>query len=263
MNIAIGAQMYTLREYTQTVQGLDEALAKVKAMGYNYVQLSGQNNGIDPQAVRDMLDKHALKAPTTHISFQMMQDDFAQVVKTHRLWGANYPGVGSMPPEYAQAGAEGFKRFAKDASVVAKQFKDEGMTFIYHNHDFEFINYDGTIGYEILLNESDPSLQMEMDTYWVQSGGGDPVHWIHALKGRMDVIHFKDMEILPNPEGQRRIRQAFCEIGQGNLNWKTIFAACAETGVRYAFVEQDATRRDSAYTSLKMSREFLTQSGFE
>lgn len=258
----IGAQMYTLRAYSQTAEGLDEALGKVKAMGYDYVQLSGQGGGIEPQAIRDMLDRHGLAAPTTHISFDAMREDFASVVKTHRLWGATYPGVGSMPARYAAEGAQGFKAFARDASAVAKKFKDEGMTFIYHNHDFEFVNYGGTVGYEILVSESDPSLQLEMDTYWVQAGGGDPVWWIERLKGRMDVIHFKDMEILPWPEGPRKIRQAFCEIGQGNLNWQGIFNACKATGVKYAFVEQDETRRDSAFTSLSMSREFLTSSGF-
>lgn len=262
MNIAIGAQMYTLRAYTQTAQGLDEALGQVKGMGYDYVQLSGQSADIDPSAIRDMLDKHGLKAPTTHISFDLMQNDFQNVVKTHRIWGAQYPGVGSMPPSYSGAGAEGFRRFAKDASEVAKKFQDEGMTFIYHNHDFEFVNYGGTTGYQILIEESDPALQMEMDTYWVQAGGGDPVRWIQALRGRMDVIHFKDMEIVPWSDGPRKVRQVFCEIGQGNLNWEAIFRACDETGVKYAFVEQDETRRDSAFTSLAMSREFLTGNGF-
>ncbi len=260
--IAIGAQMYTVRAYTQTAEGISDALARVKTMGYDYVQLSGQSADIPPQAIRDALEEYGLEAPTTHISFEAMQNDFEGVVSTHRLWGVSYPGVGAMPAKYSDAGAQGYKQFAKEASAIARRFKDEGMTFIYHNHNFEFVNFEGTLGYDILLNETDPAVQFELDTYWVQAGGGDPAAWIRKLNGRMDVVHFKDMQILPGEENPRAVKQMFCEIGSGNLNWDAIFKACRETKVRYAFVEQDATLRDTPFTSLEMSRTFLTQSGF-
>ncbi len=263
MSMTIGAQMYTVRAYTQDAAGLKDALARVKTMGYDYVQLSGQGAGIDPEAIRDMLDEYGLAAPTTHISFERMQEDFPDVLKTHRLWGVAYPGVGAMPGKYREAGAEGFRQFARDASAVAKRFRDEGMTFIYHNHDFEFIRYDGALGYEILLNESDPDMQFELDTYWVQAGGGDPAAWIRRIAGRMDVLHLKDMQIVADAENRRGLRQVYAEIGQGNLNWDAVFNAARETGVRYAFVEQDETLRETPFVSLKLSRDFLTGRGFD
>ena len=52
----------------------------------------------------------------------------------------------------------------------------------------------------------------ELDTYWIQHGGGDPAAWIRKLKGRADIIHLKDMAM----DGRT---QLFAEVGEGNLNW--------------------------------------------
>jgi sugar phosphate isomerase/epimerase len=263
MGLKIGAQLYTVRRHTQDAGGLQDALARVKTMGYDYVQLSGHSADIEPQIIRDALEQYGLEAPTTHISFDQMQEDFANVVATHKLWGATYPGVGGMPAKFREAGLGGFKQFAKEASEVAKRFKDEGMTFIYHNHNFEFVRFGGTLGYEVLIGESSDDVQFELDTHWVQAGGGDPAYWIRQLRGRMDVIHFKDMQILPADAEHPSVRQTYAEIGHGNLNWDTIFDACRDIGVRYAFVEQDETLMSTPFISLEMSRRFLSSRGYD
>ena len=195
--IQLGAQMYTLREYTKTAEGLREALHKVKDMGYRAVQLSGHGADIAVEQAAEYLQETGLQCAATHISFEEMQDDLAAVVKKHRAWNCQYAGVGSMPGKY-RGSAEGFRAFAKDASQVAKALADEGLHFIYHNHHFEFEKFDGKLGYEILLEESAPQVQFELDTFWVQTGGGDVVDWIKRLQGRMDVVHFKDMTGRPS-----------------------------------------------------------------
>lgn len=253
----LGAQLYTVREFTQTIEDLRDTLAKVKAIGYNVVQLSGLGKDLDPQAVRDALDENGLIAPATHITFDEMKNDFEGVVRKHRIWGSAYPGVGGLPGEY-RTDAQGYRRFAKEASEVAKKFKDEGMTFIYHNHHFEFMKYDGITAYEILLNESDPALQFEMDVYWVQAGGGDILDWIERVRGRMDVVHLKDMQIVE----EDGIKQAFAEIGQGNLNFKKILPKLKDIGVKWYFVEQDRCFR-SPFESLKMSFDYLDGLGLK
>ncbi len=87
---------------------------------------------------------------------------------------------------------------------------------------------------DILFEETDPAtFQFELDTYWIQSGGADPIYWINKVAGRMDVIHFKDMKIIKNDvKGQRDVKQAICEIGEGNINIMGCIQACAKTGVK-------------------------------
>ena len=163
-------------------------------------------------------------------------------------------GVGAMPEKYRAGGEEGFRAFAKDASRVARQLRDEGLTFIYHNHQFEFQRFQGKLGMDILLEECDEAVQFELDTYWVQTGGGDVIDWIRKVAGRMDVVHFKDMVI------DSQHKQIMAEIGQGNLNWDGIIKACRDIGVKWYLVEQDVCQR-SPFESLNMSRAFLNGKG--
>ena len=82
---------------------------------------------------------------------------------------------------------------------------------------------------DILRDETDSdSFEFEIDTYWVQSGGGDPVDWIYQLDGRMRYIHFKDMAM----SGREQI---FAPVGEGNLNWEKIITACEETAVEWVW----------------------------
>ncbi len=251
--IQLGAQMYTLREFCKDAQGLKDSLKKVKAMGYEAVQISGQGADISVEQVADALQEAGLVCAATHISFDQMLSDLPAVIRMHKAWNCQYPGIGSMPARY-RTGEEGFLAFAKEASAVAERLADEGMHFLYHNHQFEFRNFSGRTGLELLLEETSPAVQFELDTYWVQTGGGDVIDWIKKVKGRMDVVHFKDMAIDENAA------QIMAEIGQGNLNWDGIIAACREIGVRWYFVEQDICRR-SPFESLNISREFLNDKG--
>ena len=86
-----------------------------------------------------------------------------------------------------------------------------------------------------LLYDSAPPnwLQAELDTYWVQYGGGDVVEWCEKMKGRMPVIHLKDYMT----DGENKPRM--CEIGSGNLDFKRILAAAGTGGCQWFAVEQD------------------------
>jgi sugar phosphate isomerase/epimerase len=64
------------------------------------------------------------------------------------------------------------------------------------------------------------------------------MYWIRKVEGRMDVVHFKEMGVTKERE------QIMVPVGQGNMNWPGIIAACNETGVKYAFVEQDKCAKD-------------------
>jgi sugar phosphate isomerase/epimerase len=89
---------------------------------------------------------------------------------------------------------------------------------------------------------------MEIDTYWITEGGGDPAQWITDCKGRIPAVHFKDMGI--NSEN----KPFMMEVGEGNLNWPAIIKACNGAGVRWHIVEQDTCYRDpfdSLETSLR------------
>jgi len=247
------AQLYTVREYTDTPEEIAETLKKVRDMGYKAVQVSGFGP-IEPESLKELTADLGLEICATHVSYDRLKNDLDSLVKEHKMWDCKYVGIGAMPGKF-QGSKEGFVKFAREASEIGKELQKQDLQLIYHNHNFEFVKFDGSTGLEILFRESDPeALDFELDTYWVQAGGGDPIHWINKAAGRMKVVHFKDMG-MDLEEGQ-----IMTEIGEGNLNWSGIIEACEQTGVKWCAVEQDVCRR-SPFESLKISLDFLKKQG--
>ncbi|NPV07648.1 MAG: sugar phosphate isomerase/epimerase [Anaerolineae bacterium] len=251
--MGVAAQLYTVREYMKTPEDIAKGLQRIREMGYRAVQVSGIGP-IEPRELKRLLDAEGLIMCNTHTSPDRLWNDLPAVIEEHRLWECKHVAIGSMPREYRGEGAEGYRRFAREASEVGRRLAEAGLTFSYHNHSFEFEKYDGRTGLDILFSESDPRyLLAEIDTYWVQHGGGDPMAWIRRFRGRMPVVHFKDMVILNGA-------QAFAEIGEGNLNWPAILEACHDAQVEWAAVEQDVCQRDP-FESLAISYRNLRQMG--
>lgn len=241
----IGAQLYTLRDFTKTPAAIAETLKKVKKIGYDAVQLSALGP-IEMKELKQMLDGEGLTVASTHIAFEKMRDQTARVIEEHQLLGCKHPAIGGMPQEYNNEA--GFHRFAREASDVAHKLAAGGLTFSYHNHSFELQKFGDKTGLQILFEESDPAVfNFEIDTYWIQHGGADPAAWIRQVKGRSPLVHFKDMTILDK-------QQIMAEVGEGNLNWPAILKSCQEAGVEWYLVEQDTCQRnpfDSLAISLK------------
>lgn len=252
----VTAQLYTVREFAKTTADLAASLKKIRDIGYTAVQVSGIGPIADAD-VKAMTEDLGLKIVITHIAHDKLWNDTDAVIAQHKLWNCKNVAIGSMPNEY-RADEAGFQRFAAEASKVGEKLAAAGLTFSYHNHSFEFVRFGKRTGLDIVYAESDPRFLMaEIDTYWVQHGGGDPAAWIRRMKNRMPVVHFKDMVI---QMGEMGAKQTMAEIGEGNLNWPAIIAACQEAGVEWYAVEQDVCQRDP-FESLKISYQNLKAMG--
>lgn len=251
----VSAQLYTLRDFLQTPQDIARSLQKVREIGYRSVQVSGIGP-IEDQELKKMVDAEGLTICATHIRFDELVNKTEAVIDRHLTWECKYVGLGSMPEAYRND-LDGYKRFAALISDVARKLKEAGLTFIYHNHHFEFRKMAGRTGMDILLEECDSAaVEFELDVYWVQAGGADPVEWIRKVAGRMKVVHLKDMVI--GPDGNQR----FAEIGEGNMNMRGILQACEEIGVEWAPVEQDQCYERDPFDSLALSLKNLNVWGY-
>jgi sugar phosphate isomerase/epimerase len=182
-------------------------------------------------------------------------NDLDDVIAQHKLWNCKHVAIGSMPAKFRTNGEDGYKEFAEFANQVGEKLHAADLTFSYHNHSFEFVKFGNRTGLDILFDETDPSfMQAELDTYWVQHGGGDPAAWITRLKNRMPVVHLKDMVMQPqaNSDSFIGVVQIMAEVGEGNLNWETILKACETAEVEWYAVEQDICQRDP-FESLAIS----------
>ena len=241
----IGAQLYTVREHTQTAPDLAKTLHKIRVLGFKAVQVSAIGP-IPVAEVAQMLKNEGLTCCATHAPFDRMKNDAQAMIDELGQWGCSYTALGGFFPK--DPTVSDWHRFADEFNEAAQQFAGSGVQLGYHNHSHELARFDGTTAMQILLDRLDPSVFFEIDTYWITHGGGDPAAWIEKVAGRIPCVHLKDMGIrYPN-------EQFMMEVGEGNLNWPSILEACKAAGVKWHIIEQDVCYRDpfeSLGTSLK------------
>ncbi|HUB25766.1 MAG TPA: sugar phosphate isomerase/epimerase [Tepidisphaeraceae bacterium] len=251
MPSTIAAQLFTLRDMLKTPAAIAATLKKVKQIGYEAVQVSGMGK-IEPKELAAILDGEGLACCATHIPIELMRDHASQVIEDHQLWKCRYTAIGS---HHAASKADWLK-FAAEYNAIAARFDQCDLRIGYHNHSHELAHHDGTTALQLLIDQLNANVWMEIDTYWIVHGGGDPIQWIDKVRGRIPCVHLKDMAVTPDRT------QLMAEVGEGNLNWPGILAACRKAGVQWYIVEQDTCQRDPL-ESLAISLRNLRQMGVQ
>jgi len=246
----IAAQLYNVREYTKTPSDIEATLKKIKAVGYDVIQISGFGT-CEPAMIASWVQEIGLEVCITHTPWPRLSDpiELKKVITEHKNMNCPIIGLGARPGEGYANSYEGWSRFIKKLNEITKQVKGEGLDFSYHNHEFEFEKWKGVSAMDRLIEEV-PDMLITLDIFWVQAGGANPLTYIKNLQGRMKVIHLKDYRIFG---GKRQ----FAEIGQGNFAWEEIIPLCKSTGISYAAIEQDGDFLVDPFESLAMSLEFL------
>lgn len=246
----LGAQLFTVRDFAQTAEGIDSALKRVAQIGYRAVQVSGIG-AIEPERLRGLADRYGLEIAITHTDRMRIANDTAAVIREHRILGCRNIGIGSFG--YIPGSAEDYEKFIGQYQNASRMIRDSGMKLHYHNHSFEFQKFNGKTGFDMLLEGFSPELMgIILDTYWVQVGGKDPAGMILQLKGRIDAVHFKDLAIENN-------KQKMTEVLEGNLDWRRIIDACGKAAVQFALVEQDCDWTVGPFESLETSYRNLSR----
>ena len=235
---ALGVQLYTLRE--QAERELPVVLEAIRKIGYREVELYWNVYQHPAKELRRMLDDHGLRAPSGHFDYEGLGSklDYAQEL------GVQYV-VCPMLPRTMWNSLEDFKRAAEQFNRWAEEVHRRGMTFGFHNHNYEFRSFGDTTGFATLMERTDPKLVcLEMDCYWIAQAGGDPAEMFKKLGNRIRLLHLKDRK--PGFATSQELNEAaehFTEVGDGNLNWKRILAAAKRNGVKHLFVERDSGTR--------------------
>ncbi len=244
----LAVQLHTVKPFMQTEKDVEESFKKIKALGYDQAQTAKMF--IPYETFGELADKAGIEIIGTHDDFELMCTDFDAALERHKALGTYNMGLGAKKfkedlPELLE--------FTKKANMVGEKLKPYGGKFTYHNHHFDFLKLkDGRLILDALLeNMNSDTTSIVLDTYWVQYSGGDVAHWIKKLKGRIDILHLKDMIV-----GEEDLLPHFAEVGNGNLNWDSIIEAATESGVKYFAVEQDICPNDP-FESLRMSSEFM------
>jgi sugar phosphate isomerase/epimerase len=248
----VALQCYTIRAHCQTAPEFAESMRRVRQIGYPAVQISGI--GPIPSAeVRRICDGEGLVICATHEPGQTIVDQPQAVVDRLGALGCRYTAY--PYPHVPYDNASTLKTVARQLNAAGEVLRRAGMTLNYHNHAIEFRKFEGRTALEILYGETDPALlQGEIDTYWVQAGGGDPVAWCARLAGRLSLLHMKDYAVDADH------KPIMAEVGSGNLDFPRIVAAAEKSGCQWFIVEQDYGFEDpfdAATTSFRYVEERL------
>ena len=241
--MTLGAQLYTLRDYTQTEKDLDYSLGQVADIGYETVQLSAIGP-IPAEKVKELCDRHGLKIVLTHTNPDRILNETEAVIREHDILGCDYIGIGMMPKKYCSP--EWLWHFQEDFREPAKKTAAAGKLLMYHNHNVEFQKFNGKLVMETLMESFSPEeMGFTLDTYWVQMGGGDVCRWIERLAGRLPCVHLKDMAV-------KDWEPVMAPVMEGNLDFPRILEAFRKSGTKHLLVEQDVCQ-GSPFDCLKTS----------
>jgi len=257
-SMRVGVQLYTLRDFCKTMPDIVQTLKKVRAIGYTAVQVSGVGP-VDPMDLAKALQDEGLVVAGTHVGWDRFMKETDAVIATHKAWGTKHAAIGMLPMDYYTP--DGLKRFLDELAVVAPKLLAEGLDFSYHNHHVEFVKVAGKTMLDWLYENSDPAqLKAEIDTYWVQAGGGTPQEWVAKLPNRQPMLHLKDYTMAATA-GQWLPR--FAPVGEGNLNWTAILQAARTANVEWVLVEQDDCYGIDPFDALATSYRNLRALGLE
>lgn len=247
----LGIQLYTLRDFCQNAEDFDKILEYLSGLGVTDVQISAIGP-IEPQIQKEILDKHNMKVCVTHKSFDRFVNDTDNLIEEHKIIDCDALGLGGAPSDSRDT-KEAVDAFIEKVNAFSKKLKDNGMTFNYHNHDFEFKALDNGVSMiDYLIENTDPDIfHFIPDVAWIHFAGADPVEYLHKMKGRVKVCHFKDYNIV---DGERK----FCTLGEGIVDLKACYEACKELGIQYIVYEQDIDWVDNdAKKATKLSWEYM------
>lgn len=248
-NVPIALQLYTVRD--DLAKDFEGTLQRVAEIGYAGVEFAGFANQPTSRVWR-LLQEFNLRAAGAHFPLEHLEKEIEAVVEMNLEICNDYIVVPGLPEE-RRRDRKKWREVANSLNEIAQDIQDYGLKICYHNHAFEFEKVSGETGFDILFEAADPDLVgAELDTYWIQYGGLDPVEIIRRMAGRCPLIHLKDMA-----RGEKRSN---IEIGEGILNFDAIFEAAEAGGVQWYIVEQDTCARPPL-ESARMSFENLKARG--
>ena len=251
MGLKIGVQVYSVRDSAD--RDLKDTLKKIKAMGYEGVELAGLY-GHSAEEIRSVLDETGLEAISAHVGFGELAADCKGTVAAYKKIGVKYIALPFMG-ENDLPMSENWEKNLGIIKEISKECKENGITLLYHNHDTEYKKMpDGTYIEDYLFKATGlDAMKPEFDTCWVRVAGEDPVAYIKKYAGYVLVVHLKGTDKKADVTEAFKFRP----VGYGVQDFPSIIKASEEVGAEWVIVEQDNSYETPSLEAAKMSRDYL------
>jgi sugar phosphate isomerase/epimerase len=234
----VGLQLYSLRDAFKK-NGVPATLSVVRALGIREIESAGLY-GLPAAEVRAAFDKADLVCRTCHMGIERLRDDMAGAFAEVKALGGSWIVCPYIPHEKPFTKAKALA--AVDVfNKVARAAQGEGLKFAYHCHGFEFVPEGAGTVFDAMVEAADPTLVgFEIDVFWAQAGGANPVELITKLKGRVPFLHVKDMRkgLVFERGSSGAPGDTNVPLGTGQIDWPAVFRA-TEQGSPVAYYIED------------------------
>jgi len=246
MTPPIALQLYTLRDLL--VQDFEGTIRKVADIGYTGVETANLF-GDSPAAAAKLFDKLDLTVTSAHGALPL-GDKKQEVIDTMSALQCKRLVLPWQPPEMYTS-FDGIRRVCDLLNEGAAVARANGFQVGYHNHWFEYQLWENRVPAEVLLECLDPDVFLEVDVYWVQTGGQNPVEVVRRLGSRAPLLHVKD--------GPCQIEAPMTALGEGVVDIPGVVAAGAGS-TDWLIVELDRCATDML-EAVRKSYRYLIEKG--
>jgi len=233
-----GVQAYSFRNYFP--KDMIGTLDRIQEMGITKIE--GDGGRIPPEEFRNLCAARGISIPSTGASFnELVKDPMAIVTKAKKL-EASFVMCAWVPHEGDFDKAEADKAIAV-FNKAGKVLADNGITFAYHPHGYEFQPYNNRTLLDYIIKNTDPKyVSFEMDIFWIHFGGGDPVALLKKYGNRWKLMHMKDMKVgTPKDLSGSTSVENNVPLGTGELDMKSIIREGNKIGIAHYFIEDESS----------------------
>jgi sugar phosphate isomerase/epimerase len=185
----VALQLWTIREALATDPRA--ALARVRAAGFDAVELAPLPESLTADALAELLRAESLAMRSLHAELPLgnARQRVLELVERFQCRRLIWHGWPRDPRHDCPAG---LRSLLEDYQRAAEWARREGLEFGLHNHWWEFEVTDGVTLLERLIRELPAEVFVQLDVYWTQVAGQDPLAWVERLGPRLRSLHLKD-----------------------------------------------------------------------
>lgn len=234
-----GVQAYTFRKSFPI--DIAKTLDTIKMMGFT--ELEGGGGRMAPEEFKKLCDERGISIPSTGTGYEQLIKDPQAIADRAKALGSKYVMCAWIPHKNGNFNIDNAKKAVEDFNAAGKILKENGLTFCYHVHGYEFWPYEnGTLLDYIIENTNPEYVSLEMDVLWVQFGGGDPVTLLKKYGNRWKLMHLKDLRKgvkkdltgLTSPEND-------VPLGTGEIDIPGILKEAKKIGIAHYFIEDESS----------------------
>ena len=237
----LGIASYTFRD--QWKNGVPETLDIIQKMGFKTYE-GGAPQGVDAIEFKKMLSDRGISIPSTGTGFEELENDPQGVADRAKALGASYVMCAWIPHAKGQFSKADADRAIKAFNAGGKVLKENGITFKYHVHGYEFQPYGSGTLFDYLVENTDPNyVSLQMDVMWTHFGGGDPVGLLKKYGKRWVSLHLKDFRKgAPKDMTGGTGPENDVPLGEGELDFPGILREANKIGIKHMFVEDESEK---------------------